>query len=45
MENKYPRYIKIFSIYLLGLELTWSIGNPLWFIKEIKMIGEKNDKN
>jgi len=38
MENKHPRYIKIFSIYILGLELTWNIGNPIYLFQEIRNI-------
>jgi hypothetical protein len=41
MQNKYPRYIKICSIYILGLEFTWSIGNPMWFVQEIKNMKEE----
>lgn len=30
--NKYPQYITIFSINILGMTLSLSLGNLLWLI-------------
>lgn len=40
--NKYKRYIKIFGIQIFGIKLSYSIGNPLWFIQEFKNIHQVN---
>lgn len=42
--NKYPRYITVFSITILGMTLSYQIGNPLWFIQEFKNIREEEKK-
>lgn len=35
--NKFPRYITIFSITILGMTLSLSLGNPLCLYKNIKI--------
>ena len=34
--NKSPRYINIITIELFTFKISFKIGNPMWYIKEIK---------
>ena len=34
--NKHARYIQVFDITIFNTTITLSLGNPKWFIQEIK---------
>lgn len=37
------RYITIFKLSIFGITISFSIGNPLWFINEFKKLKKGSD--
>lgn len=42
--NNYKKYIKIININLFKCKIDLKIGNPMWFVKEIKNTLRKESK-